>query len=251
MEAGNLEVALAGLRGVRQRVGRRTRVYLEASALLAICHLRRNEISEAEPLMAEVLRNDHVITSERRRRAFRVRIIQRFEEEAVIAALRGHGRERLDIDAVQDDAGRAVQTQTEEEILDDIGRIVPPEAINVLLHIHEFAKRQLPASEARMLPPPRTVAERVSLGRTIMSAAKRVAWRSVCDPESEVYKMWFTHGMMAVLDRKLMAIAIAAALSGMRIGAYALAVSVTAVILKMGLEVFCELSRPEGIMSQR
>ena len=142
----------------------------------------------------------------------------------------------------------AVQTQTEDEILANIGRQVPPEVIAVLLRIHEFAGRQLTPVEFKLLPPSRTIVEKTSLGRTIYDASKRVVWRSLCDPSSEVYKMWCTNGMMALIDKKFLTATVVAALSGMRIGAYALAVCVSAMVFKMGLEVFCDVAKPDGIM---
>jgi hypothetical protein len=216
--------------------------------LLAICHLRRKEVSKAEPLIATVLRNEHHIASERRRRQFRLRIIRRFEEEAVLAALVGTAHERLDIDRVQSEAGQLLQTQTDEEILARIGSEVPPEVVTILLRVHEFATSQLPPADLKLLPPARTITERISLGQTIANSVKRVVWRSLCDPASEVYRMWCTQGMMAVIDKKLLTAALVASISGMRIGAYALAVALTAMIFKMGLEVFCEVAKPAGVM---
>ena len=248
MEAGQLEVAMAGFRGIRQKMSPNTRVHLEATTLLAICHLRRREVAMAEPLMADVLRNDKVIVSPNRRRQFRLRVVQRFEEEGVLAALSGGIHERLDLDQVQAEAGMAVQTQTEDEILANIGRQVPPEVIDLLLRIHEFAGRQLTSVELKLLPPSRTIVEKTSLGRTIYDASKRVIWRSLCDPSSEVYKMWCTNGMMALIDKKFLTATVVAALSGMRVGAYAIAVCVSAMVFKMGLEVFCDVAKPDGIM---
>lgn len=248
MEAGHFEIAMAGLRGIRQKMARTTRTHLEATALLAICHLRRNEVSEAEPLIGDVLQNDANISSERRRRQFRLRAIQRFEEEAALSALRGPTFTPLDVDQVQEHAGVLLRTKSEDEILADVGREVPPEVIKVLLRIHTFAGTQLSASEARFLPPARTLTEKVSLGQTITEATKRVIWRSVCDPQSEIYKAWCTNGMMAFLNSKLLAAYLVSALSGMRIGAFMLAASLVALILRMGLDVFCEVSRPSSMM---
>lgn len=248
MESGHLRVAESGLTGIRQRMAPRTRLHLEATALLAICYLRRKDIAKAEPLMAEVLRNDSVISSERKRWQFRVRMISRFEQEGIVAALVGGDPEPLNVDKVQDAAGQMVRTRSEEEILATVGREVPQEVVKVLLRIHEFASRQLPVREQRLLPSAKTVAENVAIGRTITDAMKRVVWRSLCDPESDVYKMWCTNGMMAVLDRKMIAGAVVAMLAGMKIGAYTLAVAVAALVFKMGLEVFCEVARPNGVL---
>ena len=57
--------------------------------------------------------------------------------------------------------------------------------------------------------------------------------------------------MKAVLDKKFITGSIVAALSGLRIGVYAMAVYFTALILKMGLEVFCDVYQPPPIMGAR
>ena len=65
MESGNLQFAIAGLTGVQKKCNPRTRVYLEATALLAICHIRNENIDSAEPLIAKVLEKSkmHKITT--------------------------------------------------------------------------------------------------------------------------------------------------------------------------------------------
>jgi hypothetical protein len=248
MEAGDLQVAISGFQGVRAKMSPNTRVHLEATALLAICYLRRKQISEAEPLIAAVLRNDSIIKSEKRRRQFRASIIGRFEQEGVLAALVGTQPSRMNVDDLQADAGRMLRTMTEDELFATVGREVPPEVIMILLHIQDFARRQIPPVDRSLLAPVRTPEEKVAIGRTIMEAAKRVVWRSLCDPENEVYKAWCSNGMMAVIDKKLITGALVAMLSGMKIGAFALAAALAAIIFKMGLDVFCEVAKPAGVM---
>jgi hypothetical protein len=63
--------------------------------------------------------------------------------------------------------------------------------------------------------------------------------------------MWFTDGIKAVLNKKALTVSIVAALSGMKIGVWGIAVHVTAIVIKTGLEVICEVSRPSGIMELR
>lgn len=41
MESGNINIAISGFTGIRQKVSKRTRLYLEATTLLAICYLRK------------------------------------------------------------------------------------------------------------------------------------------------------------------------------------------------------------------
>ncbi len=248
MEADELEIAIAGFRGVRQKVAATTRTFLEATALLAVCFLRKGELAEAEPLIANVLTNDANIASERKRRQFRLRAIRRFEEEVALVALRGPTFAPLDINQVQERAGILLQTKTEDEMYVEVGREIPPEVIKVLLRMHEFAGRQLTASDLKLLPPSRTISEKLALGKMITEATKRVLWRSLCDPKSEVYKAWCTNGMMSVLNNKLLTAYVVGALAGMKIGAFMLAASLVAIVLRVGLDVFCEVAKPASMM---
>lgn len=91
MESGNLEVAESGFAGVRQRTSPTSRLYLEATALLAIVYLRQKKLNDAEPLIAKVL-SSHNIRSESRRRRFLRHIVGRFEEEGLLGALNRIGR---------------------------------------------------------------------------------------------------------------------------------------------------------------
>jgi hypothetical protein len=251
MDAGHLQTATAGFRGIRQKTRASTRIHLEATALLAICLLRAADYDAAEPLMAEVLKNDGHIKSASRRRQFRLRMIERFEEETLLFALGGDGQSELDVAQIQDAAGRALQTKTEDEILADLGAAIPPTAIAALLRVHEFARKQLPSGERLALPPAQSLVKKATLGKRIAGAAQRVVWRAICDPNSDIYKLWYSKGMAVAIDGRFFTAAIVAALNGFRVGSYAIAVAVTAILLKAGLEVFCETWTPKGAMIAR
>ncbi|QJD80691.1 hypothetical protein [Spirosoma rhododendri] len=75
IEAGDYPLAIEGLKIIKQKTNKNTRVHLEATALLAIAHLRSNAIDKAEPFVKEVLTNDKVIKSEKKRTEFRKSII--------------------------------------------------------------------------------------------------------------------------------------------------------------------------------
>jgi len=122
LEAGKGETAIMGFTGVRLKVSKNTRVYLEASALLAVCYLRKNRFDLAKPLMAEVLRNESLIKSPSRRREFRLNVIQRFEEEGALASFRGMFRETFSGEEVQKEAGELVQTASEDDYFERIGK---------------------------------------------------------------------------------------------------------------------------------
>jgi len=248
MEAGELRTAIAGLSGVRNKTNKNTRVHLEATALLAICHLRRKNLGDAEPLMAEVLQNDKYIKSDKKRRAFRKRVVQRFNEEGALAALKGFGDDALVPATIQAEAGKLLQTKSEDQILDNLGNTIPIETIRFLQTVDDISRKQLPYREMKFLPDPQKQLEKKELGRTLFSSLKRVLWKSLCDPKSDVYKAWFNHGVGVVLDKKYIAMAVSASFAGLGIGYKAMAISVTALVIKFGIDVYCDHYMPEGVM---
>jgi hypothetical protein len=251
MEAGDLETARLGFIGIRKKTQEGTRTYLEATALLAICYLRKDRLDLAAPLIAETLRREKSIGSEARRRRFIRTIIKRFEEEGALASLKGYGDERLDPVQVQSEAGDMVRTMNEDEVFANLGRSLPKKTVAYLLKIDEFSRGQLLSAEVRYLPLPEELVKHSELGRTVFSSIRRVLYRSLCDPESDVYKAWFNQGLMTVLDKRYLAVAVTTALSGMGIGIKALGVSLTALLIKLGIEVFCDRYKPTGVMDVR
>ncbi len=251
MEAGELDTAELGFIGVRKKTSKGTRIHLEATALLAICYLRRDRFDLAEPLIAETLKREKSIGSEARRRRFIRTVVKRFEEEGALTSLKGYGDERLDPVQVQAEAGDMIRTKTEDEVFANLGRSLPKKTVAYLLKIDEFSRGQLPSAEVRYLPLPEELVKHSELGRTVFSSIRRVLYRSLCDPESDVYKAWFNQGLMTVLDKRYLAIAVTTALSGMTIGIKALGVSVTALLIKIGIEVFCDRYKPTGVMDVR
>jgi hypothetical protein len=251
LEAGDIAWAIQGFEGIRASVKPSTRLYLEATALLAVCYLRKNDIESAKPFMAEVLSNCEVIKSDFQRRAFKRRLIDRFDEEAVMASLRNCGTEKLDSSEIEKAAGQFVQTKTEDEMFLALGEKTPEHVVNVLLRIEEFALKQIHDLDRKYLSSPKLLTERREVGKIVFSSFKRTLWRSLCDPESDIYKAWFHQGMGVVLDKKYIGAAVVAAFAGMGIGLNALAISATALLIKFGLEVFCEVYQPEALMEGR
>ena len=202
-------------------------------------------------MIAETLRREESIGSEARRRKFIRTVIKRFEEEGALASLKGYGDELLDPAQMQSEAGDMIRTMTEDEVFASLGRSLPKKTVAYILKIDEFSRGQLPSAEVRYLPLPEELVKHSELGRTVFSSIRRVLYRSLCDPDSDVYKAWFNQGLMAVLDRRYLAIAVGTALSGLSIGVKALGVSATALLIKIGIEVFCERYKPTGVMEVR
>lgn len=251
LEAGEITIAKSGFIGTRKRASKYTRVYLEATALLAVCHLRCNEIDEAEPLMAEVLKNETYIKSEKRRREFRLNVIERFEEEGALASFRGKYNENFDPKELQNDAGKLIQTENEDQIFTILGKHVPQETKNIILRIELFSRKQLPAKDIKLLADPRDRINDEDLGRTVFSSVKRVLWRSLCDPESEIYKVWYNKGMGLVLNKFYLATAMGTILNDLGLGLKAIAVPFLAMVIKFGIEVYCDKYIPIGIMLEK
>jgi len=251
MESGDVDFAIQGFIGIKSKTNKNTRTNLEATALLAICYLRKSEIDKAEPLIQEVIRNDKVIKSANRRSLFRRYIIERFDEEGTLFALKGQGYDDFDPKEIQDEAGAIIQRLDEAEIFVKIGENVPENAIAILFRIDDFSKKQLPSAERRLLPSPKDAIDKEKVGKTIFSSIKRTVYKSICDPESEIYKAWFNNGFKIVLNKYYIASAVGGALLNLGISIRAIAIYVTAMIIKFGLEVYCDRYKPEGIMDMR
>jgi len=73
----------------------------------------------------------------------------------------------------------------------------------------------------------------------------------LCDPESDIYKAWFSSGLNFVLEKRYLGAAIAAAFLNIGVGIKALAVSATALVMKFGIEVYCERFKPDLLMENR
>jgi len=251
LEAGEITFARQGFEGIRSAVRPATRLYLEATALLAVSYLRSGDIETAKPHMAEVLANTEVIQSDFQRRAFKRRLIDRFDEEAVLASLRDCGTDYLVPDIIEMEAGQLIQAKTEDEMFLSLGELTPEHSVDILLRIEEFGLKQLPEGDLKYLPGPKVRTERRDVGKIVFASFKRTLWRSLCDPASDIYNAWFHQGMGVVLDRKYIGAAVVAVFSGFGIGLKALAVSATALLIKFGLEIFCEVYKPEALMESR
>ena len=251
LEACEYEIAKSGFIGIRKKVSIKTRIYLEATALLAICYLRTNEIDKAEPLMAEAINNVKNIKSIKRKRQFRLNVIQRFQEEGALASFRGRFEEKFDATELQNDAGKLIQTENEDQLFTLIGKYSPSETKNVILRIDQFTRKQLPKGDLKFLPDPRDRIKDEEVGRTVFSSIKRVLWRSLCDPNSDIYKAWVHKGLGVVLNKLYIGSAIAACLADLGIGIKAVAVPIIALIIKFGIEVYCDRYKPIGIMIER
>ncbi len=251
MEVGKLDYAIRGFIGVRQKVSKTTRLYLEATALLAICYLRKRDLDGARPYMIAALRCEKNIRSENKRSEFKVNLAKRFDEEALLVSLSSNEEFSLDIDEIQNDAANLIRTKHEDEILEMLGSNVPDTAMDFIQKVNSESQNLLTYEEKLKLPSPTSFYQKKKLGKGVLSAFQTVIWQSLCDKNSDVYKMWFTNGLQAVLDKKYLTGAIVSTLVGLKIGVYAIAVYLTSLLVKIGIETFCHVYESRNLMAMR
>jgi hypothetical protein len=139
IEAGEYAFAIDGLIAVKLKTNKNTRVHLEATTLLAIAYLRNNDLEKAKPEIRNVLINDKAIKSENKRLEFRKAIIERFDEEVALYSMRGSGNEILDPAEIETHAKLISESESENQILTQIGKNVPQSVINSILSIDSFS----------------------------------------------------------------------------------------------------------------
>jgi hypothetical protein len=252
LEVWELGLAKRGLEHVRKSASKKTRTYLEATALLAIAHLRDKNLTKAEPFIVEVLRNDSVIKSEDTRATFRKEIIERFDQEGTLAALAKIEPESYSNTKIHQEAlALLMEGKNEEDLQEYIGARAPQSVKDFLFKIDQFGKNILPHHERLLLPSPKEIVNNRQTGGVIFSGIKRKAYNYICNEKSEVYQAWLHGGIDAVLSKSYVASAVVGALTDIKIGMSSIAVGITALLMKRGIGNFCEQNRPLPIMGLR
>lgn len=251
IDLNELDFAIMGINSGLKNVSDNTRVYLESSALLAICYLRKEEIENAKPLIKEVLTNDSVIKSERTRKIFRAEMIERFNEETALYSLKNKTMEHFTNEELENEVTRMISTLNNDEIFSSIGKSVPQHTKFLLFQVHEFSTKQLSSAERLYLPSPEEKLKDNEVGKTVFQSVKRVIYNSLCDSNSEIYKTWFENGMKMVLNKGYIRIAVLSCLGSLGIGLKLLSASIISLIIKFGLEVYCEHYKPTDLMDLR
>ena len=250
MEAGSLTFAKMGFEGTIQKSSPSTRLNLEATSLLAICYLREGSIEKARDMIVKAVSSINNIKSPDRREQFHKRLIERLEEASILVGLKERSSENLDIDEVDRQSITIVMTKSESQIYLEMGRAVPQRSVDLLNDVRNTYTLRISGPDRKMLPPPITEENKEALGKRANSALKRVAWRAVCSPDSDIYKAW-SQGLSIVYDRKYIAAASVAAFNSASITGVMVAASAAALAIKFGAEVFCETFAPRSLMIDR
>ncbi len=251
LELGEIDFAITGLSSNRTVVSNQTRLHLEATALLAICYLRKEDIEKAKPLIREVLLNETVIKSLRTRRIFKTEIIERFNQEVSLYSLKKKPSESFTEEEIEQEVLLLMMSQNESEIYSTLGKSVPDQTKYLIFEVHEYSTKQLPSAERKALPSPEQKIKDEEVGKTVFGSVKRVIYNSLCDPESEIYKTWFNNGMKLVLSKGYIRSTVVTALANLGIGVKMIAATIVALIVKFGLEVYCEHNKPSDLMALR
>ncbi|WP_321967686.1 hypothetical protein [Burkholderia cepacia] len=250
VDANRLTYAETGLIGVRKLSNTDTRLYLEASSLLAICQLRLKKIDESKKLIKEVITNLNNIKSDRTRHQFQKSFVERIEEECIFAELIGTEHQQMDPIEIQAKAVFLLQNSSDDEILKFIGNSVPIASLNLLDDVRSFSVKQLPSADRKLLPPPEKAIEPKQIGRTTFALLRRIAWKTFCKPSSPIYKLW-SKKVPKVFNEGYFSAAVVTTMSDFKIGVPLLASGIAALIMKYSAEEFCTLAKPKGLMSDR
>lgn len=248
IRVGNNDFAIQHLNSVVHTSNKSTRLRLEAYTLLAIAYLRTGDIDNAKKSIDNTISSIKNIRAQNSREVFYKKLVERIEEESILAGARLDSTPILDVDEVQSKAVELLQ-ESEAQLLARIGNELPDKSINLFTMLRDSTLLQIPHQERLCLPPPSVAVPSSSIGKKAMSALKHVCWTALCDRDDELYKAW-SDGLSAVYDKKLIAGAVVTALIDAKIGSGLFAVSVVAYVFKFSCRTFCEAFAPDTIMKR-
>lgn len=251
IELEDYEFVISSLISNRNILNKNTRIYLETTSLLAICYVRMQEIEKAKPYIKEVLTNHTIIKSERTRQKFHSEIINRFNEEVALCTLKSDKKPIFIETEIEKEVIRLIQNYSEDEIFTQIGLATPKSTKDLMFVVYDFSTNQLPANERLALPSPEQKIKDSEVGLTVFQSVKRVVYNSLCNPENEIYKVWYNNGMHLVLSKGWIRTAVISCLVNLGIGAPLIAASIIALIIKFGIGVYCEKFKPISLMQIR
>ena len=139
----------------------------------------------------------------------------------------------------------------EDDLLERLGAETPQAVKEFLLKVDRISKNLLPDAERLLLPSPGEMVRNKQAGRIIFGGIKRRLYVRICDKESEVYKEWVHKGLDRVLAEGYVSNAVLATFIDLKVGLGALAISVSALVMRLGIRNFCDRNRPTLLMDLR
>lgn len=242
--------AEAGLVGIIDLANEKTKLRLEAQTLLAICYLRQRLVEKAKPLVREVFNSVNSIQSERSRRLFQRKLLQRLEEECVLSSLISKDPVQLDVLEIHETAVSLIQNKSDDEILVIMATNLPECARLALRSIRKDALSQIRSEDIKLIASGPDSEQPKEIGSKTLKILKRIAWKSICSRDSNLYKLW-SKKIPDALGPGYLTTAVVTSMSEWRIGAPMIAAGLAAVIMKASAQMFCEAHKPEPFMTDR
>lgn len=222
-----------------------TRINQEANLILAICKLHMHDLVAAENFLRKAL-NSKAIKDVARRKIFLKSVSRRFEEEALIVSF-GVEQTKLDVDAIIIDVqNKFMSNCSNSELIEQVGRSVPPESIDFARNIYEMAKKQLPCNERKMLSPPSRIHDYSDIGAKVFSGVSRRIWLSLCLPNSRVQKT-----LSEIDDMTLIVKRVISEINHLKFKIMPIIACVTAIIIKNTVNGYCKKYKPVSVMDAR
>ena len=250
LEANHIDDAISGFESIRIRANVNTRIYLEATVLLGVCYLRKKDIEASKKYIKEAILFINNIQSDTRRNQFQKRIVDRIESESIVGFLSSNTNVKMDPDELHKGAVKLLQTKSDIEIFSEIGSSVPKTVLYQIEGIKDYSIKLLPPRDQKLLQPAKALESDVTFGKKIVETMKRISWRAICDPESQIYILW-SKQVSEVFNKGYFAVALAVTCAQYSIGLPIIATGVVAIIMKYSAVEFCERFRPNDIMIAR
>lgn len=249
LEDNRIDYAKRGYESIRIRAKQNTRTYLEATILLGICYLRKKEILLAKEYIREAIQKINNIKSNDRRNQLQKRIISRIEFECILGQLQEKSTKQITAEEIHKQAVEILKNKSDQEIFGLIGTSLPQESLQLTNEIKDYSVKLLPVGDQKLLAPPPSLSV-VEFGKKVVETVKRAGWRTVCDTNSEIYKLW-NNQIPEVFNKGYFASAIYTTCVKFNIGFPVLAVGVTAILMKYSASEFCEQFKPIDLMISR
>lgn len=242
IDTGQLDGVEKGLTIVSERLNKNTKGWLTSHSLLSILYLREGKLEKARQHIEITLRNEVVIESLDRRKKFHAQFIERLEEEALLYTLRGPSRPTLDLQKLINDIQFLFQKNaTEAEMEALIADCTPPETRELLLKVDRIVRKHLPyRDEITALPDLFTEKGKSFIGKRIFKALKRRTYVGLCDPQSQVNKLWTEKGIGGLFTGSALGTCIASTFERFEIAYVTMAAPFIGLLLKIGIESVCD-----------
>lgn len=248
IDANELHFAESGILSVRQRANKNTRIYIEATALLAVCYVRLKRFDEAKPLVRETMLFLNNIKTVTRRRQFQKRFIERIEDETILAELIVESAFPIEPERIRASAIELIQTKSEEEILRLAAEGIPSNVVLKLQAVRRYLSENVEKeSDVKNLPPPPAELPTTGLGKRVFSVIGRICWKTLCAEDSPVYKTWY-NGLPERFEAAFLPAAVASGFQQYKIASTALAAGICATAMRYAAVEFCDATKPASLM---